>query len=395
MHGTRLLILGGYGSTGQPLSQLLLQESDAHLVIAGRNARKARDAAVQLNDGLERERATWKQVDAADPASVRDAFDDVDMVIVASSTAAYTETVANAAIEKAIDYFDILYSTHKFSVLRELSAQIESAGLCFITDGGFHPGLPSALIRHLAPSFDKLESARVASVIKIDWRALDLSPSTMEEFVGEFMDYQALVYRGGAWQKTGAMSMMKPEYVDFTCDIGPNFGRQYAVPMFLEEMRSIPELYPEIRETGFLVGGFNAFVDWIISPIVMVALKVSPQRALAPMGRLFYWGLANFGKPPYGTLLKAELRGTSAGKAAGIDLFLFHEDGYAFTAIPAAASLLQYLDHSMRKPGLWLQGSLVNPHRLMDDMERLGIQVQYRQVNTTRVRAGPDQAAVR
>ena len=61
--------------------------------------------------------------------------------------------------------------------------------------------------------------------------------------------------------------MVKPPSFDF----GREFGRQYAVPMFLEEMRAIPELYPGIKETGFLVGGFNWFVDWFISPIIMVA----------------------------------------------------------------------------------------------------------------------------
>ena len=54
------------------------------------------------------------------------------------------------------------------------------------------------------------------------------------------------------------------------------------------------------------------------------------------------------------------------------------ENGYAFTAIPAAACLLQYLDGSIRKPGLWLQGIVVEPDRLMVDMERMGIQVELR-----------------
>jgi saccharopine dehydrogenase (NAD+, L-lysine-forming) len=303
----------------------------------------------------------------------------IDMVIVASSTADFTEQVANAALDAGVDYFDVIYSTHKFTTLKALTPRIKEAGLCFITDGGFHPGLPAALIRYLAPRFDKLESARVGSVIKIDWKTLNLSPSTMEEFVGEFMDFQALVFEDGRWRKTGALSMMIPKYIDYTCDIGPDFGRQYAIPMFLEEMRAIPDLYPEITDTGFLVGGFNWFVDWFISPIIMVALKLWPQRSLPSMGRLMFWGLTKFGKPPYGTLIKTEARGQIDAKPGAIDLFLYHDDGYAFTAIPAAASLLQLLDDSVRKPGLWLQAHIIDPDRLMVDMERMGIQVQYRE----------------
>ena len=57
-------------------------------------------------------------------------------------------------------------------------------------------------------------------------------------------------------------------------------------------------------------------------------------------------------------------------------MFLYHEDGYAFTAIPAAACLLQILDQTSRRPGLWLQALIVDPDRLMVDMERMGIQIQ-------------------
>jgi saccharopine dehydrogenase (NAD+, L-lysine-forming) len=145
--------------------------------------------------------------------------------------------------------------------------------------------------------------------------------------------------------------------------------------MFLEEMRAIPELYPEIQETGFSVGGFNWFVDWLLMPIIMVVLKLSPHKAKRPMGRLLFWGLRTFSKPPYGTLLKIEAQGQVDGIREKRQLILHHEDGYLFTAIPAAACLLQYLDGSIRKPGLWLQAHLVEPNRLMADMQRMGIEI--------------------
>ncbi len=56
-----------------------------------------------------------------------------------------------------------------------------------------------------------------------------------------------------------------------------------------------------------------------------------------------------------------------------VDLILYHEDGYAFTAIPAAACLLQYHDGSISRPGLWLQANVVEPQRFMRDMLRMGI----------------------
>jgi len=47
-----------------------------------------------------------------------------------------------------------------------------------------------------------------------------------------------------------------------------------------------------------------------------------------------------------------------------------------FTAIPGVACLLQYLDGSLARPGLWMMGRLADPGRLMKDMRRMGIQIR-------------------
>ena len=378
MFETSILILGGYGNTGRLLADYLLQETEARLVIAGRSIEKAWEMADHLNAKFEGQRVTGLSVDASDQAGLRAAFSQVDIVVVAASTSAFVRQVATAALDTRIDYLDVQYSTHKMAVLQAMAPQIEAAGCCFITDGGFHPGLPAALIRYVAPCFDRLESARVGSVIKLDWSGLNLSQATMVEFISEFMDFQMLAFRDGRWQQTGLVSMMKP----LTMDFGREFGRQYAVPMFLEEMRAIPELVPGLRETGFYVGGFNWFTDWIVSPLLMLGLKVAPDRSLLPLARLFRWSLNTFSRPPYGTMLKIEARGQEDGQAKAIDLTLYHPDGYVFTAVPVVATLLQLLDGSARKPGLHLQAHIVEPRRLMRDLARLGIEISGIKENT-------------
>ncbi len=373
MNNKRILILGGYGNTGRPLAEHLLRETAVHLILAGRNLARAKETADQLNHHFDGQRVTGAYADASDPASLRPAFADVDMVVVAASTAAWAQNVARAALETRIDYLDVQYSTLKTAVLQSMSQEIENAGCCFITDGGFHPGLPAALIRYVAPYFDHLARANVGSVIKIDWPGLDVGQPTMAEFVSEFMDFQALVFRNGHWQQTGLMSMMKPVTMDF----GREFGRQYCVPMFLEEMRAVPELVPGIQETGFYVGGFNWFTDWFVSPLVMLGLKLAPQRALQPMARLFRWSLNTFSRSPYGTMLKLEARGTKNERPQAVDLTLYHADGYLFTALPVVGTLKQLWDGSIRKPGLHWQAHIVEPGRLLRDMERMGVEVQF------------------
>lgn len=372
MDPARILILGGTGNTGRPLAELLLRESDVQVVLASRHADKASAVAAEFNGRFAGRRASAVAVDAAKPATLDAAFRAVDFVVVTASTVAHTRNVATAALAAGIDYLDVQYSAQKMTVLQAMADEIRAAGRCFITDGGFHPGLPAALIRYVAPHFDRLERVRVGSVIQIDWRSLDVRQETMQEFVSEFMDFRSLVFRDGQWRELGLIAMMKPEMMDF----GREFGRRYCLPMFLEEMRALPAMVPGLQETGFYVGGFNWFTDWLVSPVVMLGLRLAPQGALGPMAQLMRWSLNTFSRPPYGTLLKVEARGIADGRAAAMDITLFHPDGYWFTAAPVAACLLQLLEGDIRRPGLHLQAHIVEPVRLLADMERMGIEVQ-------------------
>lgn len=371
MNPRTLLILGGYGNTGRLLAQLLLQETDVRLVLAGRTVEKADSAAAEFNSQFDGERVSAGYADAADVASLEQAFDGVDMVIVASSTAKYAREVATAALAAGIDYLDIQYSTEKTAALKSMSAEIERASRCFITEGGFHPGLPAALVRYVAPHFDRLDRATVSSVVKLNWSSYEMADATAHEFLAEIDDFATLLFKDGRWQKARFLGMLDTISMDF----GGEFGRQYCVPMFLEEMRAIPEMYPTLQETGFYIAGFNWFVDWLVFPVAAIASKVWPERALEPLSRLMVWGLNTFSKPPYGTLLKVEAAGEKAGQPHTLDVTLYHPDGYTFTAIPVVACMLQYLDGSIRQPGLWTQANLVEPNRLMHDMQRMGVEV--------------------
>ena len=363
-----ILILGGYGQTGRLLAHYLLDETDCRLILAGRRPERGAALAAALNTRAGQERVTTTQADAADPAGLARVLTGVDLVLVAASTAAHGETVARAALAAGCDYLDIQYAAAKVAMLKRLAPEIERAGRCFITDGGFHPGLPAALVRHAATHFDRLERANVGSVIAIDWAALDLGPETKTEFVTEFMEFDSRVFRDGRWQKLGLASMVRPLMLEF----GPPFGRRACIAMTLGEMDALPELIPSLRETGFYVGGFNWFSDWFISPLVMVGLKLAPRRLLSPLARLQFWSMARFARPPYGTVLQLAATGRRNGAPHTLTLRLAHDDGYAMTAIPVVACVRQWLA-GPRRPGLWFQGQYVEPEALLRDMARLGV----------------------
>ena len=372
MPNQTILILGGYGNTGRALARLLLQETDARLILAGRNIGKAKQLADELNKTVGDNRVCGIFADASDSASLRQASTGMSIVVMASSTTQNCRQVAEIAMEARAGYLDIQYSKQKIALLKSMAVEIQKSGCCFITEGGFHPGLPALLVRFVAQYFDQLVTARVGSVIKEDWKSLDVNDSTVVELIELMDDFEMSAFRGGKWKKANLFGMSDYLKMDF----GVEFGEQFCAPMMLEEMRSLPQLFPSLKETGFYVGSFNWFTDWIIMPIALIVMKLFPQQAKGPMARWMHWGLNTFSKPPYGTLLKVEASGVKGGQDRRVEITIAHPDGYMFTAIPVAACLLQYLDGSIAKPGLWLQAHVVEPNRFMSDMQRMGISLQ-------------------
>jgi len=147
---SRILILGGTGYTGRLIARHLLERSEASVTIATRHTDRAQALAAELNQQYSNMRAAGVYADAADAESLRAAFRDQTLVVVAAPTTAYTEIVVHTALETGVDYLDVQLGANKFALLQSLGGKIERAGRCFITEAGFHPGLPAALVRYAA-----------------------------------------------------------------------------------------------------------------------------------------------------------------------------------------------------------------------------------------------------
>ena len=366
---TRILILGGYGNTGFLIARLLVKESSVELVIAGRDINRAEQTATELNSEFYTDRVSFKYVDASNTNSLKTAFAGVNLVVVASSTIEYTYNVVSVALEVGIDYLDVqLSSPTKLSVLNSFRKELERQGRCFITDSGFHPGVPAAMVRYAATKIDVLEVANISAAFQLKWKELLFSESTTSEFIDELMNFNPMVLKNRKWIDMGMKEIPKFNF-------GELFGERYCLPMYLEELQSLPDLIPSLNETGFYISGFNWMVDYIIIPIAFATYKVFQTRAKSPMGHLLKWGLRNFSKPPFGAVIQLQAKGMKGRQNRQLLMRLTHDDAYVLTAVPSVACLLQYLDGSIRQPGLWFQANLVAPQPFFDDIERLGVRV--------------------
>ncbi|MBL7977906.1 MAG: SDR family NAD(P)-dependent oxidoreductase [Bacteroidetes Order II. Incertae sedis bacterium] len=357
-------ILGGYGGAGFPIARLLLQETPHQVVIAGRSLKRAQEAANQLNNTFSGERALAKRADATDEASLREAVQSANVMVSCTSATEHALTVARVALENGMDYLDVHYPHSVWKDLQTLELKILEKKRLFITQAGFHPGLPAAFIRALAPDFDECDRATVGMLMKIR----DVGTvSSAGELVDGIGDYRAWVYRNGGWKKATWQDRVK-------IDFGPEYGVQTCMPLWFEEMRSLPEAFG-LKETGTYVAGFNGFVDNVLSPLIMGLYKIRKGLGRKLLSKLLIWGSNTFTSPPLGVWFTTEISGRRNGQPHSNRILAFHPDAYEMTAIPAVACLLQYASGVLHQTGLHLMGHAVNPQTLLQDMTRMGVKI--------------------
>jgi saccharopine dehydrogenase (NAD+, L-lysine-forming) len=360
-----ILILGGYGYTGKFLARHLLAQTDVNIILAGRNIEKAQSFADELNNS----RVSVRQADASSAESLKRVFDGVTLCLVAAPTTQHAQVVIRACVDARVDYLDVQFASKKLSALYDAEDEIKKMGLCFITEAGYHPGLIAALIRYAATKLDTLDSALTAGYLNMK----DIPYSeAVDELMEAFIDYQAQVYKNGAWTKPTSWDMR-------SFDFGEGVGKRACYSMFFEELRDIPKIFPTLKDTGFYISGANWLSDLIVTPLVFVGLKIAPKRGLRPLGKLMWWAMGK-AKPPYLVKLKVDAKGKKNGSPLEVHASVSHADGYELTAIPVVAYLMQYLDGSARKTGVHMMGYAAEPIRLFEDMRKMGADIGVLQI---------------
>jgi saccharopine dehydrogenase (NAD+, L-lysine-forming) len=354
-----VVVVGGYGNAGRRIVELPLRHTDRPVVVAGRDIARAEAFASSLADP----RVGAARADATDPASLGRLLDGAEALVIAAGTSGTWRVTAEAALVAGCHQLDIQIGSAKNAGLRGLEVRAREAGVCIVTDCGFHPGVPAAMVRAVVGDRPGLARAVVSSWIALDWAALGaFSESTVAEMVQEFADYRYEAFVDGRWvSPRGTRSVVFPEPV----------GRQRVAAMGLDEMRAVVDALPGLREAGFYVGGFPGVVNYGVIPLVYAGMMVAPTRAARPLGRLLDVGLRRFSRPPYATFL--QLDGGEADRPVRPLMRLRHDDAYLLTAAPVVAAIRQVLADP--RPGVHLQAMLVEPTAFFADLAAMGVEV--------------------
>lgn len=358
-----ILILGGYGGTGTPLCRVLLAVTDASLTIAGRDLKKANDLCFVLREEFPEKNIDATLADASDPASLATAFAGKTLIIDATTATTFVYNVATAALDAGADYLDFHFEQNVVAKLEPLRPRITESGRIFITQAGFHPGLPAAFVRYAAPQFENYDKA----IIGMAMNARIENPESVYELVDILADYTSDIFAGGKWRQATYRDARK-------IDFGPLFGIRTCYPIQMEEMYALPDMFP-LKDAGVYVAGFNWFVDYLVFPLAFVLPKIKKGLGRHLIARLLVYGINRFSGSVEGVSFVLDAAGTNGGSPVKLHIAAEHADAYMFTAIPIAAYVEQYLAGDIATPGLHLMGHIVDPARLMKDMASMGIKI--------------------
>ncbi|KAF7599320.1 MAG: hypothetical protein CGU28_14025 [Candidatus Dactylopiibacterium carminicum] len=355
----RIGILGATGQAGREISGALLKAGFADVVLIGRDATKLGRLQSQLAEPAS-QAPEIAIADAGDRQALIAAFGNLDMVVIAVGSADHLPSIIDAALDSRTDCLDILLcSAEKRRLLEACRGRIEALGLIYITDGGYHPGVPAALVRYAEMRCPGLHTAEVYGAFGVNWRERIMSLEASCDFVRELgvMDMGRL--QGGNWVSDwrGMRSF----------DFGDGRGARACVPMGMDEMRELPYIVPTLRNAGFFIAGFGRVMDWIVMPVSLLMLKLFP-RAITRVARFFVWGVRTFG----GRQDWACLQLARHSQHEGIRIRLTCPSAYELTAFPVIACLRQYVEQP-RKPGLHRQALFVAPGRFMADLKQAGV----------------------
>ena len=359
----RILLVGATGYAGNKLASYLLTETNATVVLAGRSKSKLHELQSGLGQQGPANRLEILELDAMNIEAV--ALGDFDLLINATAEGPHNAQLIQACVDHGADWIDMQMTNELLNPPPALRESIERAGLCFVIQAGFHPGMIAPLVRYAGQQMDVMDSAIVGSIIR-DKTGMPFT-SGFSELVASFRDYKSEIYRNGSWEKLGYSGYPKVEFEH-------GFGEQPTYPMDLEEMRRLTELMPDLDRTGFFVAGFNWFADYLVTPLIMLSARIAPRRTEEPLARLLSWSTRTLSKPPYGTVLQVEATGQRDGRSTDFRLSLFHEDMYVMTAVPTVAMVKQMLNAGV-EPGIHLMGICCDPAQLIEDIEQTDVSI--------------------
>lgn len=349
MEKEKVLIVGGYGTVGTVVSEILSKSELIIPVIAGRNEAKAKELAGKLN-------TEWRTVDINIEDSILAAFADVKVVINCFS-GPFTNApllLAELCAKNGINYLDVAGSyeyAERVLTLNDLAKQNHTT---LITALGANPGLPGITLMSAKNDFDEMYSGRIVFVLGVGFKGI--SVSSLQELKYMF-DVKPLV-----WDKT---QWITPKVISTKEYVGKPFEQKVYLGVSLtRDILVIPEL-TGLKELSFWSGSQSTSQGLALVVGLKYGFAKNEKRAKLLLNFLMKLGQTK--NATGDTLLAITVTGKKNGEKLKRVTEIYCEENYA-TALAPALVCQQIVEKKILQHGAFVAPQVVPS---IDFMEKL------------------------
>jgi hypothetical protein len=348
MERLKVLILGGYGTFGGRLAQLLADEPRLTLVIAGRSYAKAHAFCVGLQAtatlvplAFDRDGAVEAQLRAVAPNLVVDASGPFQ------AYGADPYRVIEAALALGINYLDLADGTDFVSGIARFDAEARARGAFVLTGVSSFPALTAAVVRRLSPGLARLDAV-TGGIAPSPYANVGLN---VIRAIASYAGRPIKLVRDGR----PAIGYGLVESRRFT--IAPP-GRMPLRPIRFSlvdvpDLRVLPLLWPSLRTVWMGAGPVPAIWHRLLSALAW-AVRLKLLTSLAPLAGLMHATMnrLSFGEHRGGMFIVVEGVGADGSKVArSWHLLAEGEDGPLIPSMAAEAIVRRCLSGKLPQAG--------------------------------------------
>ena len=322
----KILILGGYGTCGRRIAEILMQEPGAECVIGGRDA--ARGQLVSATLGI-----PFVTVDIQRQASLNAALDGIFAVVnTCGPFRPHDYVVAERCARRGVNYVDMADETSYILGIQGLSGRAVEGHVSLVSGAGSGLVFSSVLAAAIAPGFDTITDIEIAA---LSGNRNPRGLASMQALLAA-QARRARIFEGGAWQEVPGYTRGR------TVALPEPFGRHRLYVADAPEIEILGKRYGAgvTYRTGLELAVLNRVHAWLgsLNRLGVIADPARYARGLHAVQK----GLRRFGKAAFG--LRVVLRGERGGQPFMRNAALVVcEDGLSTLCSPAVALVRKWM----------------------------------------------------
>jgi NAD(P)-dependent dehydrogenase (short-subunit alcohol dehydrogenase family) len=345
---TRVLIVGGYGTFGGRLAQLLADEPRLTLIIAGRARERAEAFCKSLPGAAAREALAFDRegdLEAALAAARPDVVVDASGPFQAYQGDPYK--LVRACIARGIDYLDLADASDFVDGIAQLDAAAKERGVCVLSGVSSFPVLTAAVVRRLSQRMSRLDSV-TGGIAPSPYAGV--GPNVVRA-IASYAGHPVRLVRDGH----AAVGIGLVETRRFT--IAPP-GRLPLRPVRFSlvdvpDLQALPRLWPELKSVWMGAGSVPEILHRLLNVLARgVRLKLLPR--LVPLAPLMHGAInvLRWGEHRGGMFVAVEGAGRDGRRIeSSWHMIAEGDDGPLIPSMAAEAIIRQRLDGRRRAPG--------------------------------------------